>query len=78
LGKIKANTLTIAISSDLLFSAAEQRLIAEHIPRAAYCEIDSLYGHDGFLLEVKKLENIISDFLKQKGVEIKQEKLLIA
>ena len=78
LGKIKANTLSIAISSDLLFPAAEQKLIAEYIPQATYREIDSVYGHDGFLLEVKKLENIISDFLQQKNAEIKQEKLLIA
>ncbi|WP_353134918.1 homoserine O-acetyltransferase [Pseudopedobacter sp.] len=78
LGKIKASTLSIGITSDLLFPATEQRLIAEHIPGAKYYEIDSVYGHDGFLLEVKKLENIISNFLQQKSVEIKQEKLLTA
>jgi len=42
----------------------EQRLLA-HIAQGEYREIDSFYGHDGFLLEADKLVAIIGDFLEQ-------------
>ncbi len=64
LSKIKAKTLVIGVSSDLLFPPEEQKYLAEHIPNAHYQEIDSLYGHDGFLIEAEQLTNKISNFLK--------------
>lgn len=60
---IKAKTLAIGINTDILFPVTEQRFIAEHIPGAAFRAIDSLYGHDGFLLEYQQLEQIIKDFI---------------
>lgn len=59
LGKVKARTLVLGIKSDLLFPVAEQQLLARHIPLATYQEIDSLYGHDGFLIEYKQLTQLI-------------------
>ena len=55
LGQIKSRTLVVGIRSDLLFPPAEQQFLARHIPDAVYQEIDSLYGHDGFLIELKPL-----------------------
>lgn len=78
LSQIKANTLAIGITSDILFPVEEQKFIAKHVPHGEYHEIDSLYGHDGFLLEIKKLEPIISQFLKDKLSEGKQNNLRIA
>ncbi|MBI1343864.1 MAG: homoserine O-acetyltransferase [Terrimonas sp.] len=66
LGRITARTLSIGISSDLLFPPREQELIASRIPGAAYACIDSLYGHDGFLLEFEKTEQLIRSFLDEK------------
>lgn len=66
LAAIKANTLVIGISSDLLFPTSEQQFIAKHIPKSKFKIIDSFYGHDGFLIETKKLTKIISDFLNSK------------
>jgi len=59
---IKAKTLCIGISTDLLFPTYEQKLIAEGINNAVYKEIDSDYGHDGFLIENEELTRIINEF----------------
>jgi len=66
LKKIRANTLVISISSDILFPPEEGRLLADHIPQATFHLIDSLYGHDGFLLEFEQLGTLINDFLTPK------------
>ncbi|HYG53189.1 MAG TPA: homoserine O-acetyltransferase [Flavobacteriales bacterium] len=63
LASIKANTLCIGIRSDVLFPPVEQQFLRDHIPGAHYAEIDSAYGHDGFLIEVKKLTEIIKELL---------------
>jgi homoserine O-acetyltransferase/O-succinyltransferase len=62
LQKIKSKTIVIGISSDILFPPTEQKFIAEHIPNAKYVEIDSIYGHDGFLVELEQLNQILKDF----------------
>lgn len=67
---IKANTLVIGISSDVLFPPSEQKFLAENIKDAVYAEIDSFYGHDGFLIETKLLTEIISDFYESKNVKL--------
>ena len=59
LSAIRARTIAIGISSDLLFPPEEQKLIAELVPDATYYEIDSFYGHDGFLIEAEALTNIL-------------------
>lgn len=75
LKEIKAKTLVIGISSDLLFPVEEQKFLAEHIPNAIYSEIDSLYGHDGFLIETEKitteiLKHYTSNELRKKIYEL--------
>lgn len=66
LGRIKAQTLVIAITSDILFPPEEQRFLVRHIPNACFTEINSLFGHDGFLIETAALSKIIQSFIKQK------------
>ncbi|MCS6821124.1 MAG: homoserine O-acetyltransferase [Microscillaceae bacterium] len=63
LAKIKAKTLCIGISSDILFPPTEQQFLAQHIPHATYKEIHSLYGHDGFLLEYEALTRLLNEFV---------------
>jgi homoserine O-acetyltransferase len=63
LSKIKAKTIAVGISSDLLFPPDEQKLIADLVPGADYYEIDSFYGHDGFLIEVETLTNILKPII---------------
>ncbi len=63
LASILSETMVIGISSDLLFPIDEQRFIAKHIPKAKLIEIDSFYGHDGFLLEVEQLTQAIKTII---------------
>jgi len=63
LGQIRARTLVVGIRSDLLFPVSEQQFLARHIPDATYEEIDSLYGHDGFLIEFRPLAGIIRKWM---------------
>jgi len=66
LQKIKAKTLAIGIATDILFPITEQQFIADHVPGAQLRTINSLYGHDGFLLEYEQLQKIISDALDER------------
>lgn len=60
---IKAKTLVIGISSDILCPVTEQQFLAKHIPDGKYVEIDSPFGHDGFLVETEKISVNIRNFL---------------
>jgi len=51
LKSIKTKTLIIGISSDHLCPVPEQKFMAQYIPNSTFVEIDSPYGHDGFLIE---------------------------
>ena len=62
---IKSKTLVVAITSDILFPPSDHDIMVENIPDVQYHLIDSDFGHDGFLVEHKKLNNIILDFLKE-------------
>ena len=64
---ITADTLVIGISSDLLFPLSEQAFLAKHLPNARLEIIDSIFGHDGFLVETTTLENKLIDFLNKKN-----------
>lgn len=66
LSEIDADTLVIGVSSDILFPVHEQKLIAKSIRNARYTEIDSLYGHDGFLIETAQLTERIRTFYETK------------
>lgn len=70
LARIEAETLVIGIASDLLFPIAEQRYLAARIPRARYREVDSPYGHDGFLIEGEHIGRLIREHL---NVHINEE-----
>lgn len=59
LNSIQIPTTVIGITTDILFPTDEQKIIAKNIPNAKYYEIDSIYGHDGFLLEFKKITSIL-------------------
>lgn len=64
LKKIKAKTICIGISSDMLCPVDEQKFLAANIPNAKFIEIDSPFGHDGFLVEGEKIGVILKDFLE--------------
>ncbi|MEM0994530.1 MAG: homoserine O-acetyltransferase [Bacteroidota bacterium] len=63
LQSIKAPTLVVGIQSDVLFPVSEQKFIAQHILNAQFEVIDSIYGHDGFLIEYETLTHLLAKFL---------------
>ncbi len=76
LKQVKARTLVIGIRSDVLFPIEEQEYLFRNIPQAAFAELDSFYGHDGFLIETDALTKIITSFYKTdvKGKIIRLQK----
>ncbi len=62
LKRIKAKSLFLGIDNDILFPIDEQRYLADQVEGALFREIDSVYGHDGFLLEFEKLTETIGAF----------------
>lgn len=67
LGRIQANTMVIGIFTDILFPPDEQLYLADHIKDAEVHIINSMYGHDGFLLEFETIEKLIARFLTPKN-----------
>lgn len=65
---LKAKVLVLAFKSDWLYPAYQSREIVKACKLAGvdttYCEINSTYGHDAFLLEVKEETNLIKHFLR--------------
>lgn len=61
---VKADTLCIGIKSDILYPVGEQKLVAEGVTKGRYAEIDSFFGHDGFLIETGKVSELVLEFFK--------------
>lgn len=64
LAGIKARTLVVGITTDIIFTPAEMRRLHAMIPGSVYHEIDSPFGHDGFLVEYEQLNDILLPFMK--------------
>lgn len=58
-------TLIIGIRSDILCPLDEQRFMADHIPNTRFIEIDSAYGHDGFIIETAQITKFLGEWLKE-------------
>ena len=63
---IKAKSLVVAITSDIIFPPEDHDILVANIPDVTYRTIDSVFGHDGFLVEHKLLNDIILDFIKDE------------
>ncbi len=68
-GGLTAKVLVIAFKSDWLYPAYQSQEIVRACKSAGvdatYCEINSTYGHDAFLLEVEEETYLIKHFLKK-------------
>lgn len=67
LGRITARTMVVGITTDLIFTPAEMRELHAMIPNSAYREIDSPFGHDGFLVEHEQLNDILYPFMNNQN-----------
>jgi homoserine O-acetyltransferase len=66
---VQAKVMVIAFKSDWLYPAYQSQEIVKACKIAglqtSYCEVDSTYGHDAFLLEVEEETHLIRHFLKK-------------
>ncbi len=63
LGNIKQRTLIVGITSDILCPIVEQEFLASNIPNSKLISIDSLYGHDGFMVETEKIGFCLKEWM---------------
>jgi len=70
LENIQARMRMISVDSDLFFPASEIRMCFENLKEknkdVSYHEIQSIHGHDAFLMEYQQLNNIIKNILQEK------------
>ncbi|WCN38504.1 homoserine O-acetyltransferase MetX [Aneurinibacillus uraniidurans] len=71
---IQAHVLSIAISDDLLYPADHQEEVVAMMEVAGknveYHYIDSIYGHDGFLVEFVKIGPLVESYLNEQYVRV--------
>jgi homoserine O-acetyltransferase len=62
LKRITQPALVVSVSSDALYPPCEQAFLAQHMPNSCYKILDSVHGHDGFLIETEALGELIAGF----------------
>lgn len=65
LAAVAVPTIVVGLTTDIIFTPAEMQRLASLIPGARYEEISSPFGHDGFLVEHGRLNQILIPFLNQ-------------
>lgn len=60
LASLEQPALVVGIDSDVLYPLAEQRELAEHLPRASLQILEAPHGHDSFLIELDVLDDLVS------------------
>jgi homoserine O-acetyltransferase len=63
LARIACPVLVVGITSDIIIPPVEQQALARALPLGEMRLIESDFGHDGFLVESEKLNEIIKPFL---------------
>lgn len=61
---VPPRALIVSVETDVLFRPEQQRQLAESLPDAKFVNLNSMDGHDGFLLEFEALDALITDHLK--------------
>ena len=66
---VRARFLVASFTSDWLYPPAESRKLVSALTAngldVTYCDIESSWGHDAFLLEVDTMTSLIGDFLRR-------------
>ncbi|MCU0527111.1 MAG: homoserine O-acetyltransferase [Elainella sp. Prado103] len=65
LQRIEQPALIVAIESDVLYPPIEQQQLAAGMPRAQLHTLASPHGHDGFLIDMHVLNDVIVTFSRQ-------------
>ncbi|MGI6542712.1 MAG: homoserine O-acetyltransferase MetX [Limnochordia bacterium] len=80
LARIDAPILVIGVSSDILYPTQQQLEVVHILEKLGkpveYAEIDTPYGHDGFLIEFEKMTPTLNAFLEKNVWEHTESKCL--
>jgi homoserine O-acetyltransferase len=57
----------MGVNSDILCPLDEQRFMEQHMPNATLVAIDSVYGHDGFIIESVQITAHLKAWLAKVG-----------
>lgn len=60
--KITQPALVVSVSTDILYPSEEQAELTALLPNARHVTLESVHGHDGFLIETEALARMIADF----------------
>jgi homoserine O-acetyltransferase len=67
-GRIRARTLLIGVTTDLLFPIHQTEEIARTLREwgrdCRFIRLDSVYGHDAFLIEIERFGNLLRGFVE--------------
>ncbi|WP_307291999.1 alpha/beta fold hydrolase [Flavobacterium sp. SORGH_AS_0622] len=73
LSQSNASIHIVGINSDLFFTAKENIETYEELKKfkdnVFYSEIDSVHGHDAFLIEYKQLDHLLADIFKAETIK---------
>ncbi|MCU0222977.1 MAG: homoserine O-acetyltransferase [Acidobacteria bacterium] len=71
IARIHARTLVVGVTTDLLFPVQQQeelaRILREAGREARFVRLDTVYGHDAFLIDVDRFAAILRPFLDERG-----------
>ena len=69
LGRTDARFLITSYNSDWLFPSGQSRELVSALLQkrrhVTYLELESVFGHDAFLLEIKQLEELVTPLLRE-------------
>lgn len=75
---VKCPSLLVSFSSDWLFPAYQSKEIVKAMLNngidVTFCNVQSSYGHDAFLLEVETLSSLVGSFLANQYAEVENDK----
>jgi homoserine O-acetyltransferase len=73
LAGLKSPFLVVSFSSDWLFPKSHSKELVKALRNnnidVSYCNIESAYGHDAFLLEIETLGQLVSGFLASRSIK---------
>jgi homoserine O-acetyltransferase len=77
LGKTDAKFLITSYNTDWLFPSSQSREIVSALldtrRHVTYLELESVFGHDSFLLEIKQLEELVNPLLRESYRRIRSD-----
>lgn len=70
LSRVDIPVLVVGIDTDLLYPVGEQKELARLLPQGTFAQIESIHGHDAFLIEFDQLKELTKPFFNHPGVPV--------